>query len=365
MSRSLKRPLEAKKAAKDYILELYLNTISLNHGLNGVGAAAEYYFGKEVSDLSLAECACIAGITKNPSRYSPISNPEANKERQTLVLDKMLELGYIDQSQYDTAMAEDIYSHLVGKASSDEDSEALHNYFVDHLIVTLAEDLQTERGLTKQEAYNLIYSGGLQIYSTIGQDIQTRLEQVFADDSLFPPSDTTYDATYTISVLNTETNEQEHHSESRNVSSREEAEAFAEEMKAMYVDDTHKLVLDNLAISNSLQAAMVILDYQTGNIKAIVGGRGAKERRSCIQQGYSGVPPARFLLQSARGLRSGNRSGYLFSRNVCQGRTVHGRKLGSRKLVGIKLQRIRHRQGRNKRLYEHTRGQSNRGRRSI
>ena len=272
----LEETLGSKKAAKDYILELYLNTISLNHGLNGVGAAAEYYFGKEVSDLSLAECACIAGITKNPSRYSPISNPEANKERQTLVLDKMLELGYIDQSQYDTAMAEDIYSHLVGKASSDEDSEALHNYFVDHLIVTLAEDLQTERGLTKQEAYNLIYSGGLQIYSTMSQDIQTRLEQVFADDSLFPPSDTTYDATYTISVLNTETNEQEHHSESRNVSSREEAEAFAEEMKAMYVDDTHKLVLDNLAISNSLQAAMVILDYQTGNIKAIVGGRGAK-----------------------------------------------------------------------------------------
>lgn len=94
---------------------MYLNTISLNHGLNGVGSAAEYYFGKEVSELDLAECASIAGITKNPSKYSPISNPEANKERQTLVLGKMLELGYITQAEYDAALAEDIYSNLVGK----------------------------------------------------------------------------------------------------------------------------------------------------------------------------------------------------------------------------------------------------------
>lgn len=274
--KELEKTLGSKEAAKDYILELYLNTISLNHGLNGVGAAAEYYFGKEVSELDLAECACIAGITKNPSKYSPISNPEANKERQTIVLQKMLELGYITQEEHDAALAEDIYSNLVGKQKSDEDSVSLHNYFVDHLIVTLAEDLQTQKNLTKQEAYNLIYSGGLQIYSTMSQDIQSRLESVFADDSLFPPSDKTYDASYTISVLNTQTNEQEHHSESKTVANRDEAEAFAEEVKAKYVDDTHKLVLDNLTVSNSLQAAMTIIDYHTGNIKAVVGGRGTK-----------------------------------------------------------------------------------------
>ena len=274
--KELEKTLGSKEAAKDYILELYLNTISLNHGLNGVGAAAEYYFGKEVSELDLAECACIAGITKNPSKYSPISNPEANKERQTIVLQKMLELGYITQEEHDAALAEDIYSNLVGKQKSDEDSVLLHNYFVDHLIVTLAEDLQTQKNLTKQEAYNLIYSGGLQIYSTMSQDIQSRLESVFADDSLFPPSDKTYDASYTISVLNTQTNEQEHHSESKTVANRDEAEAFAEEVKAKYVDDTHKLVLDNLTVSNSLQAAMTIIDYHTGNIKAVVGGRGTK-----------------------------------------------------------------------------------------
>ncbi len=272
----LEETLGSKEAAKNYILELYLNTISLNHGLNGVEAAAQYYFGKDVSQLDLAECACIAGITKNPSKYSPISSPENNKERQKTVLDKMLELGYITQEEHDSALAEDIYSNLVGKQQDDEDSVALHNYFIDNLVVTVAEDLQTQRGLNKQEAYNLIYSGGLQIYSTMNQDIQNCLETVFEDDSLFPPSDRTYDATYTISVLNTETNEQEHHSESKTVNDKEAAEAFAEEVKAKYVDDTHKLVLDNLAFSNSLQAAMAIMDYRTGYIKAVIGGRGTK-----------------------------------------------------------------------------------------
>jgi len=272
----LEKTLGSKSAAKKYILELYLNSIGLNHGLNGVGAAAEYYFGKEVSELDLAECACIAGITKNPSKYSPISDQEANKERQTLVLKKMLELKYITQDQYDQAISEDIYSNLVGKVTSDDDSVALHSYFVDNLIVTLASDLMSEKNMTKQEAYNLIYSGGLQIYSTVSQDIQNTMEDSFNDDSLFPPSDTTYDATYTISVLNTATGEQEHHSESKQISNKDEADAFAEETKAKYVDDTHTLVLDNLSVSNSLQAAMVIIDYRTGYIKGLVGGRGQK-----------------------------------------------------------------------------------------
>lgn len=272
----LEKTLGSKEDAKKYILELYLNTISLNHGLNGVGSAAEYYFGKEVNELDLAESACIAGITKNPSKYSPISDPEANKERQTLVLKKMLELKYITQEQYDQAIAEDIYSNLVGKVKSDEDSVALHSYFVDNLIVTLASDLMQEKNMTKQEAYNLIYSGGLQIYSTVNQDIQRTLEDAFVNDSLFPPSDTTYDATYTVSVLNTATGEQEHHSESKQVNDRNEAEAFAEEVKSKYVDSTHTLVLDNLSMSNSLQSAMVIMDYKNGNIKGLVGGRGKK-----------------------------------------------------------------------------------------
>ena len=97
---SLEEQLGSKKAAKEYILELYLNTISLSHGLNGVEAASQYYFGKHVGDLTLAESASIVGITKHPSKYAPDINKQENKKRQTLVLGNMLEQGYISQRQY-------------------------------------------------------------------------------------------------------------------------------------------------------------------------------------------------------------------------------------------------------------------------
>jgi Membrane carboxypeptidase/penicillin-binding protein len=143
--KELESSLGSKEKAKDYILELYLNTIALNHGLNGVQSAAKYYYGKDVSALTLAESASIAGITKNPSAYSPISNPENNKDRQTLVLKKMLELGFITQAEYDSAIKEDVYSKLVGSTSDTEEGDAIHSYFVDSTIVALADQLMEEK----------------------------------------------------------------------------------------------------------------------------------------------------------------------------------------------------------------------------
>lgn len=110
--KSLDKQFDSKTKAKNYILEVYLNSIGLNHGLNGVQAASKYYFGKNVSELDLAECASIAGITKNPTLYSPLSHPDKNKERQMLVLSKMKELGYITEAEYNEAAKEDIYANL-------------------------------------------------------------------------------------------------------------------------------------------------------------------------------------------------------------------------------------------------------------
>ena len=184
--KSLSKQLGSKKKAKDYILELYLNSIALNHGLNGVEAASKYYFGKEVSELDLAESACIAGITKNPSLYTPINHPDENKKRQMLVLSKMKELGYITESEYNQAASEDIYSHLVGNLD-DESGGSSHSYFVDALIVQVAEDLMHQKNMNKSQAYNMIYSGGLKINATVDSNMQRILEEAFQDDSLFPP----------------------------------------------------------------------------------------------------------------------------------------------------------------------------------
>lgn len=274
--KDLEKTLGTKKKAKDYILELYLNSISLNHGLNGVQAASKFYFGKDVSELTLAECASIAGITKNPSAYSPISNAKKNKERQMLVLNKMLELNYITQSQFDSAAAEDIYSKLVGNNDADNSSPSVHSYFVDALIKQLVEDLVAQRNMNEKQAYNLIYSGGLKIESTVDMNMQSIMEQAYKNDDYFPPQGNNLDVSYTISIMDNATKEQTHTVRKTTVSTKEEAEEFRNAVKAELLNSNNTFVLDNLSVTNSLQSAMSIMDYRNGDVKAIVGGRGEK-----------------------------------------------------------------------------------------
>ncbi len=281
LEKSLEEQLGSKEAAKKYILELYLNTIALHHGLHGVEAAAQYYFGKHASELTLAESACIAGITKNPSLYAPDANEAESRSRQLLVLDKMLELGYITQTQFNDAIAEDVFGHLVCKEAQEESGNAKHNYFVEAAVDQIAKDLMEKKSFTRAQAYNLIYSGGLQIHLTMDSRMQAITEAALKDDSLFPASDGTMDVTYLISVLDTtkdsnDSSSQSHYEKRATVNNQEEADAFVASVKAELLDDTHTLVLDKLTVSKSLQAAMVIMDQYTGEIKAVVGGRGEK-----------------------------------------------------------------------------------------
>lgn len=274
--KELEKKFGSKERAKDYILELYLNSIALNHGLNGVQSASKFYYGKDVSELTLAECASIAGITKNPSKYSPVSYPENNKERQLTVLGKMKQLGYITEDEYNQAKEEDIYSKIVGNNDKDETTVAKHNYFVDALIVDIAKDLMEQKGMNKQQAYNKIYSGGLKIYSTIDTNMQNIMEESYKNDSLFPPKGNTIDVTYTISVMDTATEKQSHYSRTKIVNSTDEIDAFVKSVQDEVLDSTHTLVLDNLVVAPSLQSAMVVMDYRTGAVKALIGGRGEK-----------------------------------------------------------------------------------------
>ncbi len=170
-----------KKMEKTDILELYLNCIYLANGCNGVQTASRVYFDKDVSELTLAECASIAGITKNPSAYDPLNNPNNNKSRRGLVLGKMLELGYISKQDYETAMAEEIE---VAKESSKIEERGTTSYFVDQVISEVLRDLQAQ-GYSETLASNLIYSGGLKIYSTCNPDVQNAVEKYYSDESNF------------------------------------------------------------------------------------------------------------------------------------------------------------------------------------
>ncbi len=170
-----------KNMEKTDILELYLNCIYLANGCNGVQTASKVYFDKDVSELTLAECASIAGITKNPSAYDPLNNPNNNRERRKLVLSKMLELGYISQQEYDSAVAEEI---VVAKKSSAATERGTTSYFVDQVISEVSKALQ-EKGYSETLANNLIYSGGLKIYSTCNPDVQDAVEKYYSNEKNF------------------------------------------------------------------------------------------------------------------------------------------------------------------------------------
>jgi len=171
------RYLESKYS-KDTILECYLNTIAMGNGTYGVEVAANYYFGKTVKDLTIAECACLASIAKSPTYYAPDDYPEENKERRLNVLYEMYDQGYITKEEYEKAKNEDI------KIVADErvlNPNDVNSYFVDALIDQVISDLSKEYGYDSAHANHLFYNSGYRIYATVDTKIQSAAEEVFAN----------------------------------------------------------------------------------------------------------------------------------------------------------------------------------------
>ena len=168
---------------KEEILWMYLNYIYLGENCYGVGTASETYFGKPVSELSLAECASLIGITNNPSRYDPYISDytrEQNKQRQETILYEMMDQGYITQAEYDAAVAEELV--FVGRGTS---ATTVYTYFEDQLIQDVIADLQTEYGWSRLYASQMVYSGGLSIYCTLDPEVQAKVDAVYEDLSNF------------------------------------------------------------------------------------------------------------------------------------------------------------------------------------
>lgn len=181
--------------SKDEIIEAYLNTICLSNGCYGVKTAAEVYFGKEVSDLNAAECACLSSIAKEPSKYDPLNNPEDNRTRQLWVLSEMRseENKFLTDEEYNAAVQyEMIFTNSknykgsqLNEQSTQKDNDEITNYYVDFVITSVQEDLQ-KMGYTSKKAHDLVYGGGLNIYTAIDFDIQDALEDVYENYRRMP-----------------------------------------------------------------------------------------------------------------------------------------------------------------------------------
>ncbi|MBE7035732.1 MAG: PBP1A family penicillin-binding protein [Ruminococcaceae bacterium] len=224
-----------KKMSKDEIIEMYMNTIYLGQGCHGVQTAANIYYSKDVSELDLAECASIAGITQYPSKYDPLINFEEHKKKQELVLGKMLELGFISQEEHDAAVAEEL--KLV-KGTVKVEKSSIQSYYVDKVIEDVMHDLMTQNKMSESAATKAIFKGGLKIYANVDPKVQEAMETVFENDNNFPG-----------------------------------------------------------AAGSKPQSSMVVIDPYTGQVKGIVGGRGEKtgnrvlNRTTTLRQPGSSIKP--------------------------------------------------------------------------
>ena len=288
-----------KKMDKSEIIESYLNTINLGQNCLGVQAASQRYFGKDVSDLTLSECAVIAGITQSPSTYDPITHPDNNKVRRNKVLKNMLEQDYISQKQYDEALADDVYARIQTTNTASQ-ADNTYSYFVDALAQQVIQDLKDQLGYTDTQAYNAVYSGGLSIYSTQNQTMQQICDEEANDDSNYPGLKE-YGLDYALTVTRADGSTENYGSNNiKNYvketygkdqgllySSEDAARAMVEEWKATIAreGDTYD---ERITITPQPQSSITIMDQKTGQIIAMVGGRGEKASSLGLNRAYQG-----------------------------------------------------------------------------
>lgn len=185
---------------KDDILEAYMNTIFLSSGCYGVKTAAAKYFGKDVDALNIAECACIAAITQSPTKYNPLLHPDKNRERQLWILGQMADKdnnfadGFITKEQYEEAVAyEMVFSNSpnykgsqVTGGGKDTRTNVVDSWYIDYVIKTVISDLQKEYGYNYRKAKNMLYGGGLKIYSAVDLEVQAAIEDVYENYRKMP-----------------------------------------------------------------------------------------------------------------------------------------------------------------------------------
>ena len=288
-----------KKMDKNEIMESYLNTINLGQNCLGVQAASQRYFGKDVSDLTLSECAVIAGITQSPSTYDPITHPDNNKVRRNKVLKNMLEQGYISQKQYDEAKSDDVYARIQTTNTASQ-TDNTYSYFVDALAQQVIQDLKDQLGYTDTQAYNAVYSGGLSIYSTQNQAMQQICDEEANNDSNYPGLKE-YGLDYALTVTRADGSTENYGSNNiKNYvkettgndqgllySSEDAAKAMVEQWKSTIAKegDTYD---ERITITPQPQSSITIMDQKTGQIKAMVGGRGEKASSLGLNRAYQG-----------------------------------------------------------------------------
>lgn len=312
---SLKRKIQEQYLAieleklysKEEILENYLNMINLGSNTLGVQAAAKRYFNKDVWDLTISESAVIAAITQNPSGKNPIYYPENNNARRMQILNNMLEFGHITQAEYDEAVADDVYTRIQNNNIEYINNSSVYSSFTDATLSRLISDLQTKKGYTEAQAQQLVFAGGLSVFTTQDKAIQAICDEEFQNEENFP-EDTNYSISWAWSIQHADGS-----TENFSERSLESFFKYGDEEKGISGDRFFKLIFDsteevdaaieafkqakllpsdielgeNLIYTPQPQASFVVMDQTTGHVKAIVGERGEKEVNRSLNRATS------------------------------------------------------------------------------
>ncbi len=285
-----------KVMSKEQILEDYLNTINLGANCLGVQTAAQRYFDKDVSELTLSECTVIAGITQNPVGYNPITHPDKNAEKREIVLQYMENQGYITEEERQEALADNVYDRIqeVNNKIKKED-EVPYSYFVDRLITEVLRDLVDKCGYTENQAYNLLYSGGLEIYTTQDPEIQEIVDEEVSDPANYAEVQNKISFTYSLAVNRDGSAVYYNEADVRKTMERSNLDfddqasikSLIKDFKRKVVTGDDKIINETLNYVLQPQASVVLMDQKTGQVKAISGGRGEKKTSLSLNRATS------------------------------------------------------------------------------
>lgn len=287
--------LEDQLDNKETILEYYLNTINLGGNCLGVQTAAHRYFGKNVWELTLSECTVLAATTSNPSRYNPLTHPKENAVRRKIVLEKMYDQNFITYDQKNDALADDVYSRI--QTADNTFSESMvFSYFTDAVYNQVCDDLQSKLGYSASQSYKLLYSGGLQIYSTMDPSIQAIVdEEVNNADNYISSTGSRlleYSLNYTLTVCHADGSESTYtendltsyfQSEKKQATfanvyaSKEDIYRSIREFKASLLISGDSVTNETITPILEPQESVVVMNQSNGHVAAISGGRGEKE----------------------------------------------------------------------------------------
>lgn len=287
--------LEDQLDSKETILEYYLNTINLGGNCLGVQTAAHRYFGKNVWELTLSECTVLAATTSNPSRYNPLTHPKENAVRRKIVLEKMYEQNFITYDQKNDALDDDVYSRIqtVDNATSDS---TVFSYFTDAVYNQVCDDLQSKLGYSASQSYKLLYSGGLQIYSTMDPSIQAIVDEEINNADNYISSTGSrlleYSLNYALTVCHADGSESTYtendlisyfQSEKKQATfaniyaSKEDIYRSVREFKASLLISGDSVTNETITPILEPQESVVVMNQSNGQVAAISGGRGEKE----------------------------------------------------------------------------------------